>query len=570
MTSRMAFDNFLALPRDRVAMRKSHECHSEPQAKNLTFSAVYQGEILRLSPQDDIATQSPRRERIIDEGRTHGFYPSPVSKSGEEKLHVSSKTKNQLRSALIGMILFLASCTVGPNYVKPTVEVPAAYRENAGWQVAQPQDSTIRGNWWEIFNDPQLNAFEQQVDISNQNVALAEAQYRQARALVQQARAAYFPTVTIGASLNNSSQPPSSRNNNGFSNGSSGRTAPTLFTMAVDASWEIDVWGRIRRLVESSEASAQASAADLENARLSARTELAQDYFQLRTLDTQKQLLDASIVEFQRSLELTNNRYASGVVSRADVLQAQTQLKTTQAQAIDVGVQRAQFEHAIALLIGKPASVVSIPAAPLAMTTVPPPIPVGVPSEVLERRPDIAAAERQVVAANAQIGVALAAYYPTVSLGATGGFESTSLSQWISAPSRFWSVGPAISETVFDGGLRAGLTEQARGVYDGTVASYRETVLTAFQEVEDNLAALRILESEAGVQDEAVKAAQQSVTVFTNQYKAGITSYLEVVTAQTAALTNEKTAATILGNRMNAAVLLIKALGGGWNIANLP
>jgi NodT family efflux transporter outer membrane factor (OMF) lipoprotein len=322
--------------------------------------------------------------------------------------------------------------------------------------------------------------------------------------------------------------------------------------------------------VESSQASAQASAADLENARLSARTELAQDYFQLRTLDTQKQLLDANIVEFQRSLELTNNRYASGVVSRADVLQAQTQLKTTQAQAIDVGVQRAQFEHAIALLIGKPASVVSISAAPLVMTTVPPPIPVGVPSEVLERRPDIAAAERQVVAANAQIGVALAAYYPTVSLGATGGFQSTSLSQWISAPSRLWSVGPAISETVFDGGLRAGLTEQARGVYDGTVASYRETVLTAFQEVEDNLAALRILESEAGVQDEAVKAAQQSVTVFTNQYKAGITSYLEVVTAQTAALTNERTAATILGNRLNAAVLLIKALGGGWNVAQLP
>jgi NodT family efflux transporter outer membrane factor (OMF) lipoprotein len=303
---------------------------------------------------------------------------------------------------------------------------------------------------------------------------------------------------------------------------------------------------------------------------LSARTELAQDYFQLRTLDTQKQLLDANIVEFQRSLELTNNRYASGVVSRADVLQAQTQLKTTQAQAIDVGVQRAQFEYAIALLIGKPASVVSIPAAPLVMTTVPPPIPVGVPSEVLERRPDIAAAERLVVAANAQIGVALAAYYPTVSLSATGGFQSTSLSQWISAPSRLWSVGPAISETVFDGGLRAGLTEQARGVYDGTVASYRETVLTAFQEVEDNLAALRILESEAEVQDEAVKAAQQSVTVFTNQYKAGITSYLEVVTAQTAALTNERTAATILGNRMNAAVLLIKALGGGWNIAQLP
>ena len=471
-----------------------------------------------------------------------------------------------LALAMVSAAGWLTGCTVGPNYVKPTVEVPAAYKENAGWQVAQPQDATLRGNWWEMFNDPQLNALEEQVVVSNQNVAVAEAQFRQARALVQQARAAYFPTVTIGASVNNSSQSASTR----ISNSSSGRTTPTLFAMAVDASWEVDVWGRIRRLVESSQASAQASAADLENARLSAQTELAQDYFQLRTLDTQKQLLDASIVEFERSLELTNNRYASGVVSRADVLQAQTQLKTTQAQAIDVGVQRAQFEHAIALLIGKPASVVSISAAPLAMTIVPPPIPVGVPSEVLERRPDIASTERQVVAANAQIGVALAAYYPTVSLHATGGFQSTSLSQWISAPSRLWSVGPAISETVFDGGLRAGLTEQARGVYDGTVASYRETVLTAFKEVEDNLAALRILESEAEVQDEAVKAAQQSVTVFTNQYKAGIASYLEVVTAQNAALTNERTAATILGNRMNAAVLLIKALGGGWNVAQLP
>ena len=471
-----------------------------------------------------------------------------------------------LALATVSAAGWLTGCTVGPNYVKPTVEVPAAYKENAGWQVAQPQDATLRGNWWEMFNDPQLNALAEQVEVSNQNVAVAEAQFRQARALVQQARAAYFPTVTVGASLNNSSQSGSTR----ISNSSSGRTTPTLFAMAVDASWEIDVWGRIRRLVESSQASAQASAADLENARLSAQTELAQDYFQLRTLDTQKQLLDASIVEFERSLELTNNRYASGVVSRADVLQAQTQLKTTQAQAIDVGVQRAQFEHAIALLIGKPASVVSISAAPLAMTIVPPPIPVGVPSEVLERRPDIASTERQVVAANAQIGAALAAYYPTVSLHATGGFQSTSLSQWISAPSRLWSVGPAISETVFDGGLRAGLTEQARGVYDGTVASYRETVLTAFKEVEDNLAALRILESEAQVQDEAVKAAQQSVAVFTNQYKAGIASYLEVVTAQTAALTNERTAATILGNRMNAAVLLIKALGGGWNVAQLP
>jgi NodT family efflux transporter outer membrane factor (OMF) lipoprotein len=343
-----------------------------------------------------------------------------------------------------------------------------------------------------------------------------------------------------------------------------------LYSLPVDVSWEIDVWGRIRRLVESSQASAQASAADLETARLSAQIELAQDYFQLRALDTEKRLLDQSAADFQKSLDLTTNRYASGIASRADVLQAQTQLKTTQAQAIDVGVQRAQLEHAIALLIGKPASIVTIAQAPLSMTLVPPPIPVGVPSEVLEQRPDIASSERLVAAANAQIGAAEAAYYPTVSLGAMGGLQSGSLSQWLSAPSRFWAVGPAISETVFDGGLRAGLTDQARALYDGNVASYRQTVLSAFQEVEDNLAALRILESEAQVQDEAVQAAQQTVVVVTNQYKAGVSSYLDVIVAQTAALNNERTAINILGNRLNASVLLIKALGGGWNVAKLP
>ena len=465
----------------------------------------------------------------------------------------------------VSAVGWLTGCSVGPNYVRPTLEVPPAYKENAGWQVAQPQDATLRGDWWEMFNDPQLNAFEAQVEVSNQNVALAEAQFRQARALVQQARAAYFPTVTIGVGVNNSS-----RSTTVVSTTNSGRTAPMLYSLPVDVSWEIDVWGRIRRLVESSQASAQASAADLETALLSAQIELAQDYFQLRALDTQKQLLDASTADFQKSLELTNNRYASGIVSRADVLQAETQLKTTQAQAIDVGVQRAQFEHAIALLIGKPASTLAIAAAPLSLTTVPPPIPVGVPSALLERRPDIAAAKRLVAAANAQIGAAQAAYYPTVSLGATGGFQSSSAAQWLSAPSRFWSVGPAVSETVFDGGLREGLTDQARALYDGNVASYRQTVLGAFQEVENNLAALRILESEAQVQDEAVKAAQQTVSVVTNQYKAGITSYLNVIIAQTAALNNERSSIDILGNRLNASVLLIKALGGGWNVAKLP
>jgi NodT family efflux transporter outer membrane factor (OMF) lipoprotein len=502
-----------------------------------------------------------RRERIEGEGGATEFcpHPRPLPASGE-----GIKTNNSIRSILLLMLFFIASCTVGPNYVRPTVEVPAAYRANQGWQIARPQDAALRGNWWEMFSDPQLNAFEAQVEVSNQNVAFAEAQFRQARALVQQARAAYFPTVTVGVGVTNSSLSTT------IARSAGSRFSSMLYSLPVDVSWEIDVWGRIRRLVESSQASAQASAADLETALLSAQIELAQDYFQLRTLDTERQLLDASTADFQMSLDLTNNRYASGVASRADVLLAETQLKTTQAQAIDVGVQRAQLEHAIALLIGKPASNVIIAPAPLTMSITPPSIPVGIPSEVLEQRPDIASSERLVAAANAQIGAAEAAYYPTVSLGATGGFQSGGLSQWISAPSRFWAVGPAISETVFDGGKRAGLTDQARALYDGNVASYRQTALSAFQQVEDNLAALRILESEAQVQDQAVKAAQQTVAIVTNQYKTGITSYLDVIVAQTAALNNERTAITILGNRLNASVLLIKALGGGWNVAKLP
>jgi len=315
--------------------------------------------------------------------------------------------------------------------------------------------------------------------------------------------------------------------------------------------------------VESQQASAQASQADLESMRLSAQAALAQSYFALRILDTQRQLLDATVLAYQKSLELTQNRYASGVASKADVVQADTQLKTAQAQAIDVGVQRAQLEHAIAALTGTPASVFSLPVAPL--TTVPPAIPVGVPSELLERRPDIAAAERRVAAANAQIGVAEAAYYPTITLSASAGFVSTALSDLFSWPSRVWAVGAAIAETVFEGGLRRAQTNEARAAYDANVASYRQTVLTAFQGVEDNLAALRILQDEAQVQDEAVKAAQQSVALTTNQYKAGTLSYLDVVVTQTVALANERAAVDILGRRMTATVLLIEALGEGWN-----
>ena len=459
--------------------------------------------------------------------------------------------------AISAALLLISACSVGPDYVRPALETPAAYKETEAAKSSQSLEDVVSRNWWEIFADPELNSLEQQVEISNQNVAQAEAQFRQARALVQAARAAYFPTVTVGVGITRTatsatSGASTSRNNQTF----------TQHSLPVDVSWELDVWGRIRRTVESSEATAQASAADLEAATLSARAELAQDYFQLRSLDGQKQLLDNTAVAFEKSLELTNNRYRSGIASRGDVLQAETQLKTTQAQAIDVGVQRAQLEHAIALLIGKAPADLTIAETPLA--TQAPTIPTGVPAELLKRRPDVASAERTVASANAQIGVAEAAYYPTVSIDTLGGFESSSASKWLSAMGRFWSAGLSASETVFDGGSRRAQVDQARAVYDADVAAYHQSVLTGFQEVEDNLAAQRILASEAQAQDEAVQAAQQSLAVTTNQYQAGIVSYLNVVVAQTIALTNERTAVDILGRRLNASVLLIKALGGGW------
>ncbi|MGH8710711.1 MAG: efflux transporter outer membrane subunit, partial [Burkholderiales bacterium] len=422
--------------------------------------------------------------------------------------------------------------------------------------------------WWEAYNDPLLNNLEEQVNISNQNLAQAEAQYRQARALVQSARAGYFPTVSASASESRS------RASSSFSSTQLQSTNPVTrgitnnYLLTLEAVWEPDLWGRVRRTVESNEASAQASAADLEAVRLSAQAELAQDYIQLRALDTQKQLLDDTVAAYEKSLQLTQNQYAAGIVAKSDVIQAQTQLKSTQAQSIDVGVQRAQFEHAIALLIGKPASDLTITPAPLTATL--PAVPIGMPSDLLERRPDVAAAERLVAAANAQIGVAIAAYFPSLTLSASGGYQSPSWSNWLTVPSRFWAVGPALAETLFDGGLRRAQTDQARAAYDANVAAYRQTVLTGFKEVEDNLAALRILEQEAEVQDEAVQSARQAVALTTNQYKAGTVNYLNVVVVQAAALNNERTAVDILNRRLVASVLLIKALGGGWNTSDLP
>jgi len=472
-------------------------------------------------------------------------------------------------AVLVAAAVVAAGCTVGPSYVRPEVMAPPAYKEleGSGWKVAQPSDAALRGAWWEAFGDPQLNELAAQVSVSNQKLMVAEAQFRQARALVLVARSQYFPTATIGVGYSRSRPSATLATTGGTSRGGS-PSASNDFILPIDVSWEADIWGRIRRNVEANRASAQASAGDLEATRLLFQSELAQDYFQLRTLDAQRQLLDAAAAAYLTSLQLTHNRYAGGVASAADVAQAETQLKATQAQAIDVGAQRAQLDHAIAVLIGRPPATFSIAAAPLA--TGPPAIPVGVPSELLERRPDIAAAERRVAAANAQIGVAVAAFFPTVTLSASAGFQSGSIAKWLIWPSRFWSVGPSITQTVFDGGLRSAQTAQARAVYDGSVATYREAVLGAFQDVEDNLAALRILEEEARVQDEAVKAAERSLALITNQYRAGTVSYLNVVVAQTAALTNQQAAVGIAGRQLTASVLLIKALGGSWSTGKLP
>jgi NodT family efflux transporter outer membrane factor (OMF) lipoprotein len=483
-------------------------------------------------------------------------------------------------AAAAAVVLLFAGCSVGPDYVRPPTASPDAYKENAGWKVAQPRDELPRGKWWEIYHDPKLNALEEQVDISNQNLAAAEANFRQALALIRVARAAYFPTFTGGPSWSRFSRSGSLLSSNKNLAGASGigvsssniSTAPgnTLsdYLLNFSGSWELDIWGQVRRSVESSKASAQASAANLEGVRLSAQATLAQSYLQLRTLDELKRLLDDEAAAFKTILDRTKNRYASGVASRNDIALAETQYKNTQAQAIDLGVLRAQMEHAIATLIGKPASTFSIPVTPLTLKV--PAIPAGVPSELLERRPDIAAAERNMAAANAQIGVALAAYYPTITLSATGGFEASTLAPWFTWPSRFWSLGAAAAETLFDGGLRGGQTAAARAAYDSTVGTYRQTVLTGFQEVEDNLAALRILEQEAKAQDDAVKAARLSVTLSTNQYQAGTISTLDLLVVVTNARNNERTAITIFGNRMNASALLIKALGGGWKASDLP
>ena len=494
---------------------------------------------------------------------------SQVGKESETPMKPTYKIRAATALLCVALLVLLPGCVVGPRYNRPTVQTPGTFKEVTpddlkkmdGWKVAQPQDSALHGKWWEILGDPQLNALEEQVNISNQNVAAAFANFMAARALVREARAQYFPTVTAGASIVRQHQPSAS-------GGTSGGTTSTDYSLPFDASWTPDLWGRVRNTVRANVANAQARAADLENTRLTAQAELAVDYFQLRGQDALKQLLDSTVVAYEESLKLTKALYETGIDSDESVAQAETQLEATRALDTSVGILRAQYEHAIALLAGQPASSFSIAVEPL--KTPPPAIPFGIPSQLLERRPDIAASERLMAQANALIGVARAAYYPTVTLSASFGFESTKGSSWFTWPSRFWSVGPAIAETIYDGGLRRATVEQYRAQYDQTVANYRNTVLTAFQQVEDNLSALRVLSQEIQEQDTAIASAQRSLNLATERYRLGIDPYLNVITAQTALFSNQQTAVNLRIEQIVDSVQLIEALGGGWDSSTLP
>jgi NodT family efflux transporter outer membrane factor (OMF) lipoprotein len=465
----------------------------------------------------------------------------------------------------------LAGCTVGPKYETPTVPMTDTFKEatsvdykTAGtWRPARPSDGIGRGPWWQILGAPQLNALEDELTVSNQNLKIEEARFRQARAMIGYQRAAEFPTISVNSttsSLQDSSHQPYFLIQDPPPEGE--------LQLAFDLNYEIDLWGRIRRTVAAAREEAQATDADLETVSLSLHAELALDYIELRSADAQQRLLDDTMKAYMDALRLTRNRLAGGEAPASDVAEAQTQLDTTRVQATDVGVMRAQYEHAIATLIGKPPAAFSLPPSPLDAR--PPSIPPGIPSELLQRRPDIAAAERRVAEANEQIGIAKAAYYPSLNFSALSGFLGSSAATWFSWPSLFWAVGTSLTQELFDGGRRHAQSEIARAGYDAAVASYRQTTLTAFQQVEDNLAALRILRDEARQQRDAVDAAENALRLFTNRYVGGEDTYLQVITGQTAALANQRNDVDILRRRMEASIRLVKALGGGWDVSSLP
>jgi NodT family efflux transporter outer membrane factor (OMF) lipoprotein len=479
--------------------------------------------------------------------------------------------------------LAAAGCNLAPHYQRPETDtsgqfkeaVPGDANEAAGWKIAEPKDAALRGNWWELYQDPQLNALEERVSISNQTVAAAEANYRAAHALVAEARAGLFPTVSVLPSVtrsrssasagsgNNTSSASSTTNSGGSSGGSAGKTQ-TLYSLPLDASYQVDLWGRIRNMIAQNAFSAQASAADVATALLSTHSQLAQDYFQLRAVDEQRRILDTTLADYQASLHLVDALYRNGLASDEDLAEADTQLDSAQAQATDLGVARGQLEHAIAVLIGVPPSQFSLAVLPF--DPMMPVVPVSLPADLLERRPDIASAERQVAAANAGVGIARTAYFPSLSLDAAIGYDSNNgLAQLFSWPNRFWSVGPSMAETLFEGGARRAATAQAWAVYDEAAANYRQAVLAAFQSVEDNLTGLRILATEEEQQHRAVMAAQREVRLTMARYKLGLDSYVNVITAQNSFLTNRETELQIQLRRITASINLINNLGGGWD-----
>ena len=472
-------------------------------------------------------------------------------------------------------VLIVAGCRVGPNYVRPSAPLAPAFKEAApdsfksgdGWSTAQPADAQLKGDWWTLFNDPTLSQLETQVDSANQSLKQAEANFQGARAAVRFNRASEAPSIganpTIGAVRDSGNQP--------YFNKAAANSGSGNFELPIDLNYEVDLWGRIRRTVTQSREQAQASAADLENSRLSLHAELAIDYFNLRSADAQSRLLADTVKAFEAALQLTEDRYNGGASPESDVTQARTQLQTAQVQATDINIQRAGYEHAIATLIGKPPASFTLPADPITVNEPTlPAVPGMLPSQLLERRPDIASSERTMAAANEQIGIDQAAFYPTLSLSNAVGFLGTSAVNWFSWPSRFFAVGPTFSQTLFDNGRRRATSEMARAQYDGTVAAYRETVLNAFQQVEDNLNALHNLETEASQQRNATNSAQQSLDLFNTRYEGGVDTYLQVITWQTALLQNQRNDIEITRRRYEASVLLIKALGGGWDASTLP
>ncbi len=472
--------------------------------------------------------------------------------------------------ALCCLGILLSGCMVGPKYVRPNVptapsfkEAPP-YKEDGAWHTAQPADQLPKGEWWKIFNDGGLNALEPQILTGNQNVRIADANLQRAREQIRINRAALYPTIGAapfaGAERFSANRP--------YFTASSANNGVGDLQLPLDVSWEIDLFGRIRRTINTAKEEAQASAADYSNVLLSLQAELAIDYFELRAADAEKKLLNDTVAQYQEALRVTNNRFEGGVSPKSDVSQAETQLQTAKVQAADVDIRRAQYEHAIAVLIGRPPAALTLPLSPLGAQ--PPAIPAGLPSELLERRPDIAAAERRTAEANEQIGIARTAFFPSLALSGLLGFEGTSAANVLDKSSFIYALGPTLGQTFFDAGRRRAISAQALESYNSETANYRQTTLTAYQQVEDNLAMLRILSDEAEQQRQATAAAQEAQQIFNNRYVGGVDTYLQVITAQTAALTNERNDIDIMRRRMDASVLLVKALGGGWDVSQLP